>query len=279
MDHFAGTLDRRTVKYNDSNIAYWSNGSGKPTLVFVHGWTCASALWRRQGHLFQKYNCILVDLPGHGSSDAPDTEYNLEHFARATGAVLDAERTPRAVLIGFSLGGPVSTMVMRLFPNLVAGVIYVDSFFQLPDHYLTSVERVALAAKIDQDAVFRQIIETFFSAKTDVEARELVLSTMLATPKHVRLRATTSNYTPHAWRDDEVYDVPALNIVTPRFSKHDSEWERHVPRLRKQVWNGNGHFLFMEEPARFAGAVETFLKEERLDDGFQRDVKISQHNL
>ena len=248
-----------------------------PALVFVHGWTCSSALWRHQGDVLQKNNCILVDLPGHGSSDAPLTDYNLEHLARAVGAVLEAERTPRAVLIGFSLGGPVSTMVMRLFRNLVAGIIYVDSFFQLPEHYLTSRERASLAAQIEQDEVFRESIEAFFSAKTDSESRQQILSTMLSTPKHVRLSATTSSYTPHAWRDNEIYDIPALNIVTPRFSTHDSEWERHMPRLRKQIWEDNGHFLFMEAPARFSAAVETFLEKERLEASFRCGTRTSQN--
>lgn len=72
-------------------IVYETHGTGETALVFVHGWTCNRALWLYQAPLYTKYRSILVDLPGHGDSDKPEVEYNLELMARSIYAVVQAE--------------------------------------------------------------------------------------------------------------------------------------------------------------------------------------------
>ena len=44
-----------------------STGSGKATVVLVHGWTCDSSSWDAQVPVLAKrYRVITLDLPGHG---------------------------------------------------------------------------------------------------------------------------------------------------------------------------------------------------------------------
>ena len=269
MDTFKPVMCPKSVLYEASRIAYWSNvSSPAATLVFIHGWSCSSTLWKYQVPLLHKFHSILIDLPGHGQSAAPHIEYTLEHFARAVAAVLETEQISRAVLVGFSMGGPVSTMVLRLFPEIVAGIIYVDSFFNLPEHYLRGHQRSALALELELDDKFQNKIEQFWSHKTTMETRQEVLNTMMATAKHVRVNATTTNCMPHDWRTDEIFDLPAQLLVTPMYSELDPRWLHHLPNLKKEIWNDNGHFLFMEEPDRFNAAIEGFLETHRLLPSF-----------
>lgn len=156
-------------------------------------------------------------------------------------------------------------MFLRLFPRQVAGIIYVDSFFHMPEHYLTEPERRALARQHEDDDKFRAKLDLFWTSRTTLHTRMLVVKTMYGTPKHVRINAVTTDHLPHAMRWDDVFhDLPALHIVTPMLQNMDRHWLHHIPRLSTQVWTENGHFLFMEDPSRFNDEVQNFITEHHL---------------
>src|SRR5690349_15965591 len=47
------------------HVQYRVYGSGEPTLVLIHGWSCDSNYWREQVPLFkQRYTVVTVDLAG-----------------------------------------------------------------------------------------------------------------------------------------------------------------------------------------------------------------------
>lgn len=261
------TSSHGSATYDDINVVYDSIGSSSDgsALVFIHGWTCSAALWNAQSPLYTKQRSILIDLPGHGRSSAPrDTEYSLELFANAVNAVLARESITRATLVGHSMGGPVATMVLRLFPSKVSTIVYVDSFFHLPETYLTHAQRKDLAATHADHIKFQDSLNLFWTLRTTECMKEQIVTTMMRTAKHVRCNATTTLVQPHAWRWDEIYDIPALHIVTPTYEKTNGAWLRHVPKLEMRVWKDNGHFLFMEDAARFNEEVKTWLEGKNL---------------
>jgi pimeloyl-ACP methyl ester carboxylesterase len=81
---------------------------GAPTLVFVHGWTCALQFWKRQiSALSADHRVIAYDLRGHGDSDRPESgDYSIDAHASDLNAVLEACASPgeRCVVVGHSLG-------------------------------------------------------------------------------------------------------------------------------------------------------------------------------
>ena len=257
----------QTAVFEGIKVAYQSFGSGPEALVFVHGWTCDSSLWYKQQPLFHRHRSLLIDLPGHGSSDAPEVRYSKELFARSVHAVLQVAGVTKAVLVAHSMGGPVSTMLLRLFPQLVAGIIYVDSFFHSPETYMSQLERRELAERLQENAKFEALINSFFTEKPPPDLRAKVLQTMLGTDKRVRINAVTTDSLPHSFGRQEVFDIPALLIAGPEKAKIDPHWLHHVPRMKISIWEGHGHFMFMEDPKRFNDEVEEFLSEHRLLGG------------
>jgi pimeloyl-ACP methyl ester carboxylesterase len=206
----------------------------------------------------------LIDLPGHGKSDAPEWDYTVELFAHAVALVLKQEEIEKAVLVGHSLGGPVSTMLLRLFPDTVSAIIYVDSFFNLPDYYLTRSQRQELGERLSDDSKFEALIRTVIGTRATDEQRNEILKVMRNTPKHVRVNARTTNSQPAAMSVDQIYPIPALLLVTPRYADIDKDWIRHIPRLEVKLWEGHGHFPFLEDHVRFNHEVETFLQQHQL---------------
>jgi pimeloyl-ACP methyl ester carboxylesterase len=79
-----------------------------PTLVLLHGWTCALRFWHPQiVELSRDFRVVALDLRGHGASRPPrGGAFTSEALADDLSAVLTACLPPgeRAVLAGHSMG-------------------------------------------------------------------------------------------------------------------------------------------------------------------------------
>ncbi|MCW2694591.1 MAG: alpha/beta hydrolase fold protein [Mycobacterium sp.] len=79
-----------------------------PTVVLVHGWTCAREYWAPQlRDLGDRLRIVAYDLRGHGTSGIPDGgDWSIDAHADDLQAVLDATLRDgeKAVLVGHSLG-------------------------------------------------------------------------------------------------------------------------------------------------------------------------------
>jgi pimeloyl-ACP methyl ester carboxylesterase len=102
--------ERRVVRAADGT-ALWVRSFGPvdaPTIIFVHGWTCAAEFWKLQVEALKgERRLVAFDLRGHGQSERPrDRDYTIETFARDLDSVIEHCVPPgqRAMLVGHSLG-------------------------------------------------------------------------------------------------------------------------------------------------------------------------------
>ena len=103
-------------------------GSGEPTLVFVHGWSCDGRYWRAQIPVFsKKYRVVVLDLAGHGQSGMSREKYTMASFGEDVRAVTESMGSQQVILIGHSMGGSVIAEAARLMPHRVIGLIGVDT--------------------------------------------------------------------------------------------------------------------------------------------------------
>ena len=107
---FAEFGGRRSAVRAADGTALWVRTFGPedaPTILFVHGWTCAAEFWKLQvAALEGERRIVAFDLRGHGQSERPpDGDYSIQTFARDLDAVLEqAVPAERALLVGHSLG-------------------------------------------------------------------------------------------------------------------------------------------------------------------------------
>src|ERR1700689_2109779 len=110
-----GDGESHFVSRGADRIHYVTAGKGNRTIVFIHCWAGNLNLWREQvPTLADKARLILIDLPGHGQSDKPQTAYTMDFFAEAVLAVLGDAKVDKAVFIGHSMGGAVIARVHHL---------------------------------------------------------------------------------------------------------------------------------------------------------------------
>jgi pimeloyl-[acyl-carrier protein] methyl ester esterase len=94
-------------------------GAGRD-LVLIHGWAMHSGIFAPLTRLLStQFRVHLVDLPGHGASGAADA-----CEPRACAASLAAS-LPRAIWIGWSLGGIVALHVALTYADKVCGIVQI----------------------------------------------------------------------------------------------------------------------------------------------------------
>ncbi|MEZ3500925.1 pimeloyl-ACP methyl ester esterase BioH [Pantoea sp. KPR_PJ] len=103
---------------------YWHTcGEGNIDLVLLHGWGLNAEVWQSiVPRLSPHFRLHLVDLPGYGRSQQPGA-LSLPEMAQR----LLPHLPPRALLLGWSLGGLVATELALRVPQQVAGLISVAS--------------------------------------------------------------------------------------------------------------------------------------------------------
>jgi pimeloyl-ACP methyl ester carboxylesterase len=116
------------VKINGMRLNYELHGESGPPLVLVHGYTGDITDWRPQLPAFSpSYRMLIVDLRGHGQSEAPADRslYTIGHFADEVEALIDEIGFPRYHLLGHSMGGAVvQEIALRSPERLLSLTLY-----------------------------------------------------------------------------------------------------------------------------------------------------------
>ncbi|MGV1009540.1 MAG: alpha/beta fold hydrolase [Dermatophilaceae bacterium] len=98
------------------------------TVLLLHGGGQTRHSWKKAGQALSRYglHVVTLDLRGHGDSDwSAAGDYGVAVCAEDALGVMRQVGTP-TVLVGASLGGLTSLMVVDLAPELVTALVLVD---------------------------------------------------------------------------------------------------------------------------------------------------------
>lgn len=106
---------------------YLKGGKGTP-LVLLHGPGESAVWWMRAiPHLVEKFNVIVPDLPGHGSSGSPGKKINEKFILEWLDEFLDKTCPTEPVLVGHVVGGAMAARYAVHHGKKLKQVILVDS--------------------------------------------------------------------------------------------------------------------------------------------------------
>jgi pimeloyl-ACP methyl ester carboxylesterase len=113
-------------------LHYVHAGSGKPPLVFVHGFGCSHEDWLLQiDELKSRFETVACDLRGHGRTPGRPHECSIAHYGGDVAALLSLLDLEDSILIGHSMGCRVVLEAARIIassehPQRVAGLVLID---------------------------------------------------------------------------------------------------------------------------------------------------------
>src|SRR5262245_16314810 len=106
---------------------YVRAGSGKPPLVFVHGFACSHDDWGLQFDVFKKtHEVVACDLRGHGQTPGRPQECTIENFGGDVAALLSVLDLHKPILVGHSMGCRVILEAASLGPERISGLVLID---------------------------------------------------------------------------------------------------------------------------------------------------------
>ncbi|CAM4248582.1 alpha/beta hydrolase [Vreelandella rituensis] len=243
-------------------IAYEVRGSGKPTLVFIHGWSCDGRYWRGQlPHFSRQHRVVAIDLAGHGHSGQKRESFTVPAFGEDVKAVLDDLEVEQAILIGHSMGGPVSVEAARLFPKRVIGIIGVDTFHHVNSE-ITQAQLDGMLVPLQQDfaPAAQQFVASMFIESTDPNLRDWVMRDMAASPSQVAISAMDDMLSRHADGEAaqrfEELAVPVFSINADLWPTEVEANQELLPEFDAVIMADTDHFLHMAKPVAFNRELE-----------------------
>lgn len=156
-------LTEKSVVSERGRTYYWLGKGQDPAgvnLFFLHGLTANHHLFDRQVEAFPQAGTIIVwDAPAHGRS-RPYRDFSYPHLAEEAKAILDQEGLDRVVLVGQSMGGFVAQSFVRLYPQLVQGLVFIGSCPFEREYYSPSdlwwLERIEIMSQLFPDRLLRK---------------------------------------------------------------------------------------------------------------------------
>lgn len=98
---------------------------GAPTVVLLHGLAATAALNWHQVFvpLGEHFRVVAPDLRGHGRGIRSSRRFRLADCAADVAETLHALDCDPAIVVGYSMGGPVAQLMWRDYPEVVSGLV------------------------------------------------------------------------------------------------------------------------------------------------------------
>jgi pimeloyl-ACP methyl ester carboxylesterase len=254
------------------HVQYHVYGSGEPTLVFIHGWSCDSNYWREQVPVFkQRYSVVTVDLAGHGGTDGNRSEWTIGHFGQDVATAMSAVPGDQLILVGHSMGGPVAIEAARKLGKRVLGIIGVETFNSVgaPAPNKAQVDAVLKPFEADFIGQTRKFVtENLFPPAANRELANKVAYDMSLSPPRVALPSLRAVLEYDFTEPLKEISVPIVAIDSDLGEPvNEARIRKVLPTFHATIITGVGHFLMMEDPARFNAALETEIQALRKPAG------------
>lgn len=256
----ATELASRFTEIDGLRIRHTRQGDGPPVVV-MHGW---GASIETVASIVQALSNIAevhaLDLPGFGESQAPPVPWGVDDYRRFLARFMDMVGIAEpAALIGHSNGGRVAIALAAAEPERVSRMILIDSAGIRAKRGVTYYRKVAMA-KVGKHAAMR--LGAPGRRLRDVLVKKAASADYAAASPQMRptfVRLVNSDLRELLPR----VSVPTLLIwgeqdtATPL--RDGKLMERLIPDAGLVVFEGAGHYSYLEQPARFARIARHFL--------------------
>ncbi|MHA1198640.1 MAG: alpha/beta fold hydrolase [Candidatus Heimdallarchaeaceae archaeon] len=116
------------IEVNGIKLHYNEYPHDGETIILLHFGFSSLAMWNGViPYLKDKYRLILVDYRGHGLSDKPKTDYNLDTMADDIVLLMDKMKIEKAHFVGSSLGAELSVSIAARYEDKVLSVVVEGS--------------------------------------------------------------------------------------------------------------------------------------------------------
>ena len=253
---------KKKVSINGVASFFYSTGEGKDVL-FLHGWGCTGAIFEAvMNGLSSSYRVWSVDFPGFGESEEPPSAWGIEEYTQWTEAFIREMGLDNPILVGHSFGGRVAILLASRNP--LSKIILVGSAGIKPSRsirYYLKIRAIRLAKRVSQFPPLQSLsapVVSYFQKTLGSQDYKHASAKM----RHVLSKVVNEDLQhvmPHIqaqtlliWGDKDT--------ATPLSDA--KKMEKLIPHAGLALFEGAGHYSFLEQPRRFLDVVSIFLSQK-----------------
>jgi pimeloyl-ACP methyl ester carboxylesterase len=250
---------------NNLNLFVKEEGSGQPSLLFLHFWGGSAETWNGViAMLTNRFRCISYDHRGWGRSDKPTTGYSIESLATDAMVLIETLGLENYVLVGHSMGGKVAQYIAARKPVGLKKLILVApspaGSTILPENMRGAMRN----AYTSLDHIEATIDHVFKASDLRPEVRAQVIKDMQVQTDAARLGWTDIALPEDVSKGVNSIAIPTFIIAgendivdTPERLEH--EVRLVIPGAKMVVVEGVGHLSMLQKPERIAELIGAFV--------------------
>jgi non-heme chloroperoxidase len=240
--------------------------NGGVPLILIHGLTDSMRSYEPVlGALPASVHAYAITQRGHGDAPKPQDGYGARELAGDVVAFMNARGIERAVVAGHSHGSTVARRVAADHPDRVAGCVLAGAFSPYR-------EQPVLAGLLDEFRTLGDPVDPGYAR----EWQESTLANPVPEPFLAMVVAETCKVPVRVWDAAlrgmlEERSEPQPRIAAPvllAWGDRDEMVARAdqddladaIPGAQRLVYEGAGHALHWEQPARYACEVAAFME-------------------
>ena len=246
-EHSWTTADGNTMPYVVA-------GGGDATVLLVHCWMCDRTFWSRQVPvLSSRYRTIAVDLPGHGEASVERETWTVSGYGEDVAGLIEDLDLTNVVLVGHSMGGPVSLRAAALSGDRVRGIVAVDTLhdaeYEFPQ---PMIDQMLTAFAEDFQGACSGFIRTMF-VEDGVEAVAEEVARKGCNPAHAEVGTALMKdfgaIDTETWFREAGVPIRAINAAAPFPTRIEAN--RKYADFDAVLMENVGHYPHMTRPDEF----------------------------
>jgi branched-chain amino acid transport system permease protein len=243
----------------EENLYFFRQGMGDTKVVFLHGNSGSTRWWRPVMNALQKeYYMLAVDMRGFGRSPDGQDNVSLADHARELYDLVSELNFSDFILVGHSLGGGVAMQFAATYPELLKGMVLVDSS---PLGGLKGIDYEFLASTLNSSAFVAGLRATFAGTIDESYFAELAEDSVRALgvviPNTRALEASDFTGTAGNFAKPVLVVHGEQDILIPL--SESQKTAASFPKGRLALISGSGHNPQVEKPEEFVQQLRNFI--------------------
>lgn len=255
-----------TVEINGAQVYYEILGETGPTVVLLHGWGCSTELMKPVAEaLTQDHRVLIPDFPGHGRSSPPPEPWGVPRYADCVLQLLRQTGFDPCSVVAHSFGCRVAAFLAAEHPDLFDRLVLTGAAGLKNEPSADAQKRSARyqrgkrwAQRLGQvpglstlaDQLQEKLIQKYGSADYKALSPEMRKTFNLVIGQDLRdYYARIRQSTLLVWGENDT--------ATPLWM--GQQMEAMIPDCGLVVFEGAGHFAYLEQLPRFRAILRSFL--------------------
>lgn len=252
------------VETNGVFFYFEATGKGEP-LLLLHGWGgCAASMKPLAGGLQDIRSIYNVDFPGFGQSSHPKEPWSVTEYTECLASFMKLAGIDKADIIAHSFGGRVTLLLAATHPELVGKIVITGGAGLKPKRDVKYHIRVSLY-KLGRAMLKRPALTKLLKA-IGIDLEKMAKSA--GSEDYRSLSEDMKKTIVRVVNQDLRWCLPKIKSSTLLiWGDGDNSaplWmgkimEKEIPDAGLVVFEGCGHFAYLEQLPRFVKIVRTFL--------------------